>query len=118
MRALQISPSALASLTEEVRKGFEQRLVKFLRTHAPGFRREAEEVWRGYERSARLAGLVAEQEVILYVYGCHVLGDDIALHEDEFLKQVGEIADLEHRLALIEERVLAYALAREMADGP
>lgn len=118
MPPLQVSPQALEALSAEVRKGFEQRLVQFLHAHAPGFSTDQDDVWRGYERSARRVGLVAEQEIALYIYGCYVLGDDIAAHDGEFLDQVGEIADLDHRLVLIEERVLAYALTRELVDEP
>ncbi len=116
MRALQVSSGALTALTDEVRRRFEGRLVDFLRAHAPGFRPEAEAVWRGYERSARLIGLVTEQEIVLYVYGCYLLGDDIAAHDWDFFERAAELEDVGHRLVLIEERVLAFGVARELIE--
>ncbi len=116
MRDVRISSRALSALSSEVEKGFEQRLLRFLATHAPGFRPEPESIWRGYERSARLVGLVTEQEIVLFVYGCYLLGDDIAALDWDFFERTAEVQDADHRLVLIEERVLAFGVAREMIE--
>lgn len=116
MPPLQVSPRALEALSAEVRKGFEQRLVRFLRQHATGFRQDEEDIWRGYERSARQIGFVTEQEIVFYIYGCYVLGDDIARHDAVFFEETAQLEDVDHRLVLIEERVLAYAVTREMIE--
>ena len=115
MHPLRVSSRAFEALSANVRAGFEQRLTSFLKLHAPNFRHEQDEAWRGYERSARKYGLVAEQEIALYVFGCYVLGDDIDRHETEFLEEVSNNDNVDHRLLLMEERILAYELAREMA---
>lgn len=116
MPPLQVSACALEALSVQVRAGFEQRLLDFLAQHAPAFRREAEEVWRGYEHSARLVGLTTEQEIAIFIYGCFLLGDDIAKHDWDFFERAAELENAEHRLVRVEERVLAFALAREMIE--